>query len=74
MAAYDIKLSNGWISTVNCANSEIEAIERLRIERQRMGYEHTDVAEIRCMKESYGNGGYGLVALEDFHPITHPAW
>lgn len=70
MAAYDIKLSNGWVSTVNCANSESEAIERLKIERERMGYENTDVAEIRCMKESYGNGGYGLVAIEEFHPAT----
>jgi hypothetical protein len=44
MAAYDIKLSNGWISTVNCANSENEAIERLISERESMGYEHTDVS------------------------------
>jgi hypothetical protein len=51
MAAYDIKLSNGWISTVNCANSENEAIERLISERESMGYEHTDVSEIRRMKE-----------------------
>ncbi len=70
MAAYDIKLSNGWISTINCANSENEAIERLKIERERMGYERTDVAEIRRMNESYGNGGYGLVAVEEFHQIT----
>ncbi|QMR77797.1 MULTISPECIES: hypothetical protein [Enterobacter] len=70
MAAYDIKLSNGWVSTVNCANSESEAIETLKNERERMGYESTDVAEIRRMKECYGNGGYGLVALEDFHPIA----
>lgn len=70
MAAYDIKLSNGWISTVNCANSETEAIERLKIERERMGYERTDVAEIRRMNESYCNGGYGLVAVEEFHQIT----
>lgn len=70
MATYDIKLKNGWINTVNCANSESEAIERLKNERERMGYEHTDVTEIRRMKEIYGNGGYGLVALEDFRPIT----
>ncbi|EDZ5942490.1 hypothetical protein GOE48_18505 [Salmonella enterica] len=70
MAVYDIKLSNGWISTVNCANSESEAIKRLISERERMGYEHTDVSEIRRMKESYGNGGYGLIAAEEFHKIT----
>ncbi|MGY5464310.1 hypothetical protein [Citrobacter koseri] len=70
MAAYDIKLSNGWIITVNCANSESEAIERLITERERMGYEHTSVSEIRRMKEIYGNGGYGLVAVEGFHQIT----
>lgn len=70
MAAYDIKLSNGWISTVNCANSESEAIKRLISERERMGYEHTDASEIRRMKESYGNGGYGLIACEEFHPLT----
>jgi hypothetical protein len=69
MAAYQIKLTNGWIATVNCASSEQDAIEQLKIERVGMGYESTEVAEIRRMKEAYGNGGYGLVALEEFHPV-----
>lgn len=69
MATYEIKLTNGWLNTVHCANSEQEAIDRLRAERTSMGYESTEVAEIRMMKESYCGGGYGLIALEEFHPV-----
>lgn len=70
MAAYDIKLTNGWVATVNCANSEQDAIEQLKIERKGMGYESTEVSEIRRMKESYCNGGYGLIAMEEYHPVS----
>lgn len=69
MAAYEIRLTNGWLATVNCAESEQEAIERLTEERTRMGYDSTHASEIRRMKESYVGGGYGLIAVEDFHPI-----
>lgn len=69
MAAYDIKLDNGWIHTVVYAESESDALARLKGERERMGYKITNATEIRKMKESYGNGGYNLVALEDFHQI-----
>lgn len=70
MAAYDIKLDNGWIDTVLCATSLKDALERHSSERIRMGYTSTNVIAVRKMNESYGNGGYGLIASEEWHTIS----
>lgn len=71
MAAYEIKTINHWESsvTVFTSGNEQDAIASMKEQMKSMGYEGVKASAIRRMNESYGNGGYSLIAVEDFHPV-----
>ncbi|MEB5816675.1 hypothetical protein [Klebsiella quasipneumoniae] len=71
MAIYDIKTINHWQSVVTiCVNGgEQDAIDSMKNEMKRMGYTDVEAVAIRRMNESYGCGGYGVIAIEDFHAV-----
>lgn len=71
MAIYNIKVTNHWQSvvTVIVYGDEEDAIASMKNQMERMGYEGVEAVAIRRMNESYGNGCYGLIAIEDFRAV-----
>lgn len=71
MAVYEIKTINHWdpAVTVFTSGNEQDAIASMKEQMERMGYEGVGASAIRRMNESYGNGGYSLIAVEDFRPV-----
>ncbi|CZZ71324.1 TPA: hypothetical protein I9776_001936 [Klebsiella oxytoca] len=71
MAVYEIKTINHWnpVITVFTSGNEQDAIASMKEQMERMGYSGVEAAATRRMNESYGNGGYGLIAVEDFQPV-----
>jgi len=71
MAVFEIKTINHWnpVVTVCTSGDEKDAIASMKEQMERMGYAGVEAEAIRRMSESYGNGGYGLIAVEDFQPV-----
>ena len=68
---FEIKTINHWepVITVCTGGDEKDAIVSMKEHMEREGYAGVEAVAIRRMNESYGNGGYGLIAVEDFHPV-----